>query len=135
MAIESLIVFLPCSDIEKTSAYYAEVIGLSLVQTQAEGKCRIFDTGYGYIGFCQYDDGRPIPAGPTGVCISLNCRDEADVDRHYRRLLEKGVTDVSKPCVNERFNVYAAFTYDPDNYKVELQRILNNQELTGGGNR
>lgn len=133
MAIENVVVFFPCNDIEATTRFYTEICGLTKVQEQSGGACRIFDTGYGYLGFCQYSDDRPIPAGPRGMCISFNCRDEADVDRQYQRLLQLGADIVAPPCRQERFPVYAFFARDPDGYKVEFQRILlPDQELSGG---
>ena len=133
MAIENSVIFFPCTDIEKTSRFYQEMCGFPKVQEQAGGKLHIFDTGYGYIGFCQYDDGRPIPSGPVGMCISFNCRDEKDVDAHYEELKRKGANIIMPPTYQEKFPVYACFVRDPDDYKVEFQRILlPDQELTGG---
>lgn len=133
MAIENSVVFLPCNDIEETTAYYRDIIGLPVVQEQSGGICRIFDTGYGYIGFCQYDDGRPIPSGPVGVCLSLNCHDEADVDAAYERMTAKGCKIDKPPMKQEKFPVYAFFMRDPNDYKVEFQRILlEDQQLMGG---
>ncbi len=130
---ESSIVFFPCEDIKRTEVFYTKVVGLRLAQSQGGGKALIFDTGYGFLGFCQYDDGRPIPSGPQGMCISLNCRDEADVDAHYERLKEKGADILMAPCIQEKFPVYSCFVRDPSGYKVEFQRILlPDQELTGG---
>ena len=93
MAIENCVTFLPCSDIKKTTHFYRDIVGLPVVQEQAGGMLKIFDTGYGYWGFCQYGDGRPIPSGDVGVCLSLNCHDEEDVDRQYARMTEKGLCD------------------------------------------
>ncbi len=133
MAVENSVVFLPCYNIEETTAFYRDVIGLPVVQEQSGGICRIFDTGYGYIGFCQYDDGRPIPSGPVGVCISLNCHDEADVDRAYEQMAAKGCRIALPPAKQEKFPVYAFFMRDPNDYKVEFQRILlEDQQLMGG---
>lgn len=135
MAIENSVIFLPCSNIEKTSQFYHEVIGLPIVQEQAGGKLKIFDTGYGYWGFCQYDDGRYIPAGEFGVCLSLNCHDENDVDSKYKDLVGKSCYVEKPPQKQEKFPVYAFFIKDPDNYKVEFQYILlKNQQLMGGRN-
>ena len=74
------------------------MVGLRLVQVQ-EGisECHIFDTGYGFIGFCQYADGRPIPSGSVCMCISFNCRDEFDVDAHYEMIKTKGAEIISPP--------------------------------------
>ncbi|WP_182427714.1 MULTISPECIES: VOC family protein [unclassified Clostridium] len=133
MAIENCVTFLPCSDIKKTTHFYRDIVGLPVVQEQAGGMLKIFDTGYGYWGFCQYGDGRPIPSGDVGVCLSLNCHDEADVDRQYARMTEKGCVIKEPPKRQEKFPVYAFFTRDPDDYKVEFQRIqLEDQQLMGG---
>ncbi len=133
MAIENAVVFFPCTDIKETSRFYQEVVGLPKVQEQTGGKLHIFDTGYGYLGFCQYDDGRPIPSGPVGMCISLNCRSEADVDEQYERLKRQGADILQPPCRHEKFPVYSCFVRDPSGYKVEFQKILlEGQELTGG---
>ena len=134
MSIENSVVFFPCKDIKETSKFYQEVVGLQLVQVQDAGnECHIFDTGYGYIGFCHYPDGRPIPSGPVGMCISFNCRDEADVDARYEILKERGADIICPPMKQPNFPVYACFIRDPNDYKVEFQRILlPDQELTGG---
>ena len=134
MAVENSVVFFPCKDIHETSKFYQEVVGLKLVQVQNSGyECHIFDTGYGYLGFCQYPDGRPIPSGPVGMCISLNCHDEADVDAHYEVVKARGAQIVCPPKKQDNFPVSACFIRDPNDYKVEFQRILmHGQELTGG---
>ena len=133
MAIENSVIFLPCSNIEKTTDFYTEVVGLPVVQEQEGLVCRIFDTGYGYLGFCQYDDGRPTLSGSKGVCISFNCHNEADVDSHYKKMLKKGADITSTPKIHERAPVYSFFISDPDEYKVEFQYILlPDQQLQGG---
>lgn len=132
MAIENSVIFLPCGNIEKTVHFYHDIIGLPVVQEQAGGTLKIFDTGYGYWGFCQYDDGRPLLSGDVGVCLSLNCHDEADVDRQYERMQSKGCEIALPPRKQEKFPVYAFFVRDPDNYKVEFQYILlKDQQLKG----
>ena len=133
LAIENSVVFFPCRDIQETDAFYRGIVGLRKVQEQSGGICRIYDTGYGYWGFCQYGDGRPIPGGPTGVCLSLNCRDEQDVDRLYEEMKAKGAPIASPPQKQANFPVYAFFLWDPNGYRVEFQRILlEDQQLTGG---
>lgn len=131
--IENSVVFLPVSDIESTTRFYRDIIGLPVVQEQSGGICRIFDTGYGYWGFCQYPDKRGALSGPQGACLSLNMHDEADVDRQYRRIISAGVKTMSEPAVQKNFPVYAFFMEDPDHYKVEFQYIqLPEQQLMGG---
>lgn len=132
MSIFSSVVFLPCGDISATQEFYTRLVGLKLAQQQGGGSVQIYDTGYGYWGFCQYADGRPALGGPQGVCLSLNCADEADVDHQYARLAAVGADIVAPPARHPRFAVYSFFVRDPDGYQVEFQKILlPDQELTG----
>ena len=52
--MESMVTVYPCLNIEETTAFYTEIIGLKIYQDQ--GLCKIFDTGYGYLGFCECID-------------------------------------------------------------------------------
>jgi catechol 2,3-dioxygenase-like lactoylglutathione lyase family enzyme len=133
MAIENSVVFLPCKNIEETTKFYRDVIGLPVVQEQSGGMLKIFDTGYGYFGFCQYPDNRPALSGDVGVCLSLNCHDEADVDRQYERMIKAGCQIALPPQRQKNFPVYAFFLRDPDDYKVEFQRILLEDQILMGG--
>jgi len=124
MAIESSVIFFPVSDIQRTADFYVRVCGLKLHQSQGGGKSLIFDTGYGFIGFVEYGDGRPMPTGALSPCISFNCRDEADVDAHFERVRADGAKVIAPPARHPRFPVYSCFFEDPDGYKVEFQKIL-----------
>ncbi len=124
MSIESSVIFFPCGDIERTAAFYTKVCGLTLAQSQGGGKSLIFDSGYGYIGFVEYGDGRPLPTGALSPCISFNCRDEADVDAHYEMVRAAGAKLIAPPARHPRFPVYSCFFEDPDGYKIEFQKIL-----------
>ena len=125
MAIESSIVFFPVRDIEVTHDFYINKIGLKLhmVQTSPSSQCHIYDTGYGYIGFCQYNDGRPIHGG---LCLSFNCKDENDVDHQFNRIKDLGIEVVQPPKQHDLFPVYSCFFKDPDQYIVEFQYICDN---------
>ena len=58
---------------------------------------------------------------------------EADVDAQYQRMVKKLGDCIVPPQIQEKFPVYAFFVRDPDDYKVEFQRILlKDQELVGG---
>lgn len=122
MSYQSSIVFLPCSDIERTHRFYTGVIGLALHSTQSGGKARIYDTGYGYWGFVQYGD-RAIHSGAHGPTLSLNCESCEDVNRLHAQVLSRGAQEISPPRIHEGFPVYSCFFSDPDGYKVELQYI------------
>ena len=117
--IQSCVTFLPVSDIQKTEEFYTKVVGLTLWDDQ--GKCKIFNCGQGYWGFCQYDDGRPLA---TGVCLSLNMEDTADVDEKFRNVKAAGAEILQKPEHHKNFPVYSCFVKDPDGYLLEFQKIL-----------
>ena len=121
MNVPSSIVFLPCSDIKKTDAFYGGLLGLPLVQKQGPS-LSIYDTGYGYFGFCQYADGRPPLSGPKGVCLSINLADNDAVLARFEELRDRA--DVYKaPARHPVFPVYSFFLKDPDSYLVEYQKI------------
>ncbi len=78
------VVFLPCSDFSGTERFYHVILGFPIVERQSDNLL-IFDTGYGYWGFCQYADGRKPLSGPQGVCLSVNLASEAAVAAAYER--------------------------------------------------
>lgn len=67
MRMVGSVVFLPVKDLARTRAFYTQVIGLRLAMVQPAG-AEIYDTGYGYWGFCAYGDGRPW-AGAMGFAF------------------------------------------------------------------
>ena len=121
MIVTISIVFLPCADIRRTAAFYHGLLGLPVAQTQGDN-LYIFDTGYGFWGFCQYADGRPPLSGPKGVCLSLNLESRDAVAAAYARL--KGRCRIHKaPAQHPDFPVYSFFALDPDGYLVEFQKL------------
>lgn len=116
------IVFLPAADLKRTRQFYTQVMGLTLAMVQSGG-AEIYDTGYGYWGFCAYEDGRPTLGGPQGVCLSINCKDRAEVDSRWQAALAQGAEPISPPAEHGRFPVYSCFLAYPDGYRVELQVI------------
>ena len=122
MEMVGSVVFLPVADLARTRRFYTQVLGLGLAMVQPGG-AEIYDTGYGYWGFCAYGDGRPALGGPQGVCLSLNCRDRRQVDARWKEALDRGAEPVSPPAAHPRFPVYSCFLRDPDGYTVELQVI------------
>ena len=81
----------------------------------------IFDTGYGFWGFCQYDDGREPLSGPQGVCLSLNLSSDEEVLETYQRYKDS-CTVYREPTRHPRFPVFSFFLLDPDGYLVEFQK-------------
>ena len=120
MKPNSSVIFLPVDDIEKTYHFYHEILGLPVIQKQGD-TLYIFDTGYGYWGFCQYSDGRRPLSGPKGVCLSLNLDSNEEVLSRYEQLKDK-VTIYKKPAMHPVFPVYSFFISDPDGYMVEYQK-------------
>lgn len=115
---ESSINFYPCLDIEKTTEFYIKEIGLSLYEDQ--GTCRIFDTGYGYIGFCEYED--HILCNKT--CISFNVPTKEDVFRYYEKYKQKQMPGLTEPKKHPKYDVYSFFMKDINGYTLEIQKLL-----------
>ncbi|MBR0086756.1 MAG: VOC family protein [Lachnospiraceae bacterium] len=114
------VIFLPCSNIRDTEAFYHDELGLPIVQRQADNLL-IFDTGYGYWGFCEYADGRKPLSGPQGVCLSLNLESEEAVLEAYETY--RGRCRVYRePAKHPQFPVFSFFLLDPDGYLVEFQK-------------
>jgi len=119
--IESSVLFFPCVGIDEMEEFYHHRLGLSVFQKK--GKSIIFDTGYGYLGFVEYEDGRPLA---TGMCISFNCENREAVDRVYRALAEPdGGDGMTIPRRHPQFPVYSFFLKDPNGYTVEFQKMEN----------
>lgn len=117
--MESSVIFLPCRDLQATKDFYSRVLGLSIYQ-QTGGNL-IFDTNYGYLGFVQYYDGRPLA---TGVCISFNCASRQQVDARYDELKALPECGVQAPPVHHaKFPVYSFFFTDPNGYTLEFQKL------------
>lgn len=121
MSINSSIVFLPVSDIKDSYHFYHDILKLPVYQKQGDS-LYIFDTGYGYWGFCQYQDGRKPFSGAKGVCLSLNLASDEEVISRYEELKDV-VTVIKQPALHPDFPVYSFFIADPDGYLVEYQKI------------
>ena len=113
----SMVVFYPCLNIQETTQFYLDTIQLQLYQDQ--GACKIFDTGYGYLGFCEYDDHELA----SRVCISFNLPSKEAVNAQYKQFLEMGIQEITPPQQHPRFDVYSFFMKDPNGYAIEFQKI------------
>ena len=117
----SSIVFLPCTDIEKTYSFYHGTLGLPVFQKQGDS-LYIFDTGYGYLGFCQYGDGRRPLSGPQGACLSINLSSNEEVLSKFEELKDR-CRVYKAPAMHPVYPVFSFFLLDPDDYLVEFQKI------------
>lgn len=116
--IDQQITFLYTRDLATTSAFYENILGLSLWLDQ--GTCRIYHiSGNAYIGFCQRTN-----AAETHDDIIFTLVTD-DVDGWYQRLVERGVTFEKPPALNEQYRIYHCFLRDPNGYLIEIQRFLN----------
>lgn len=116
--ITSLVSFYPCKDIVETTHFYTQILPLKLHVDQ--GAAKIFDTGYGFLGFCQYEHQQLA----TYTCISFNVNSKEEVDEYYISLKEKRVKMIHAPMLHQTFDVYSFFFYDPNGYKLEIQKLL-----------
>ncbi len=122
MKPDSSVIFLPCTDIKKTVHFYHELLGLPITQKQSDN-LYIFDTGYGYWGFCAYKDQRKPLSGPQGVCLSINLSSNEEVLQKYESL--KDICTIYKaPVQHPDFPVFSFFILDPDGYLVEFQKVV-----------
>ena len=113
---EQQVVFLSVSDLEVSSKFYGETLGLRLARDQ--GTCRIFHlSGTSYVGVCQGDP----PRSPNGLTLTMV---SDDVDGWYKRLKDQ-VKIRHPPKLNEKYQIYHFYLEDPDGYTIEIQRFLD----------
>jgi catechol 2,3-dioxygenase-like lactoylglutathione lyase family enzyme len=108
------VTFLHTADLEKTTTFYRDILGLPLVLDQ--GVCRIFGVNNAaFLGFCQHFDAKT--AGDT-VILTLVSPDVAG----WQTFLEEQGVEIEKPTTfYEKFNITHIFFRDPNGYLVEIQ--------------
>jgi catechol 2,3-dioxygenase-like lactoylglutathione lyase family enzyme len=114
-SIDAGIVFFGTRDLEATSRFYGERLGLPLVVDQ--GRCRIFrmaDTSY--VGFCLREEASTVP----GTILTLVTE---DVDGWAAALRARDVALERGPVHNETYGIYHLFFRDPNGYLIEIQRF------------
>ncbi len=111
------VTFLLVSDLERSTRFYRDVLGLEPVLDQ--GDCRIFGTTpTAFLGICE----RTERGDPGSILFTLVT---ADVDGRHQALVDAGAVCEKAPQHNEKYNVYHAFYRDPDGYLIEIQRFLD----------
>ena len=112
MLFKDFITFLGTEDLEKTSNFYQNVLGLTIYLDQ--DVCRIFNiTNKSKIGFCEHI---PVIHGEKSPIITLVTE---EVDEMYRNITNSGVKVPEKPKINHKFNIYHFFLKDPNGYTLE----------------
>ena len=113
--IDSFITFCYTRDLESTSRFYEEVLGLELILDQ--GGCRIYRVaGSAYVGFCGRE-GAPEPAGVLLTFVT------DDVDGWFEKVRAAGAPVDKAPVFNPDYQIYHCFVRDPSGYVVEIQRF------------
>ena len=111
------VTFLLVSDLDRSSHFYGQMLGLGLVLDQ--GDCRIYRvSSSAFVGICQ----RAERGDPNTVLVTFVTD---DVDGRHQDLVAAGVACEKVPQHNEKYNVYHAFYRDPDGYLIEVQRFLD----------
>ncbi len=112
---DAFITFLSVDDLERSSAFYGEKLGLQLATDQ--GSCRIFRVSEsGFLGICV----SKRPVGAPGLIVTL-VRD--DVEDFCAGVAERGVAFEHPPAHNDTFGITHAFLRDPDGHLIEIQRF------------
>lgn len=109
--------FYKVDSLENTRIFYGDKLNLNLYKDQ--GKCLIYDTGHGKIGFCNHFPNSNMQSN----CITFVFKDHVEVDYWYKKLVKMGL-EIESPLTNEIFNIYHFFTVDPNNIKLEFQCFL-----------
>ena len=116
--IQSIIGFYPCNSLQRIHDFYHDILGLELCKDQ--GKCRIYKSKSGGIGFCNH-----LPRQPSGNIICFVVDSEKQVDDWFEKLNYLGVEILAKPVRKEEFSIYQFFAFDPEGNKIEFQCFLN----------
>ena len=113
---DQFVSFILVDDLEKSCAFYADILGLKLVLDQSA--CRIYEVApNSFLGICSH---RTPPEDKSGVILTLV---SDDVDGWYEHLLGFDLEFEKTPQLYEKFNIYHLFVRDPDGYLVEIQEF------------
>jgi catechol 2,3-dioxygenase-like lactoylglutathione lyase family enzyme len=117
MSFSQLVTFLRVTDLDRSTSFYRDTLGLEVVLDQ--GDCRILRvTDTAFIGICAREE--PADKNSTLVTLVTDA-----VDAWHRSLQEANVPCEKAPQVHPKYNVYHAFYRDPDGYLIEVQQFLD----------
>jgi predicted enzyme related to lactoylglutathione lyase len=118
MKYEDFITFFGTENLEETTNFYQNVLGLELYKDQ--GICKIFTaTLTGKIGFCEHMKVVLEEKSPIITFIFEN------VDELYQKLVKNGIQIENPPKMDLKFNIYHFFFKDPNGYTIEIQRFID----------
>ncbi len=114
--IDQQVTFLYTTDLENTTKFYEELLGLELVLDQ--GACRIYRvTADSFLGICLKQD---LEGALDRVIFTMVT---SQVDGWYAYLSERGAEIEKEPAFNPKFNIYHFFLRDPEGYLIEIQEF------------
>jgi catechol 2,3-dioxygenase-like lactoylglutathione lyase family enzyme len=112
--IDANITFLRVADMERSHAFYAEGLGLTLVLDQ--GGCQIYRlTDTSYLGLCERAE--PVSSNVIVTIVSQ------DVAGWHERLTSVGADVDGSPRDNPDYRIHHFFASDPDGHLIEVQRF------------
>jgi len=118
MMFKEFITFLGTKDLQATSRFYKNILGLTVYRDQ--GICLIFNINtQSKIGFCIHMSVIHEEKSPIITLVTEN------VDELYNKLISMGVEIKEKPKKNQKFNIYHFFFKDPNGYTIEIQNFLD----------
>ncbi|MEJ2488148.1 MAG: VOC family protein [Anaerolineales bacterium] len=116
--IDQQVTFLYTEDLKRTSSFYENIIGLTLILDQ--GGCRIFKVCEdGFLGFCQREGTIAFQGGLVYTFVT------EEVDHWFSYLSDRDVELLKEPEVNPDYNIYHFFFRDPNGYLLEVQKFLD----------
>ncbi|MFX1570842.1 MAG: VOC family protein [Promethearchaeota archaeon] len=118
MIFKEFITFLGSKNLELTSNFYQNGLGLTIFKDQ--GVCLIFNiNNQSKIGFCEHMDVIHNDRSPILTLVTEN------VDEVYETLRNYGLEIVEKPKINHKLKIYHFFFKDPNGYTIEIQKFLD----------
>ena len=116
-AIEAQATFLYTQDLDATTPFYSETLGLELAYEQKSA--RFYYVGpSSFIGICFARPGRYVE--PKGVVYTFLT---PDVDGWYEYLTSRGATSLGPPKLGQ--SAYTFFIRDPNGYLLEFQKFVD----------
>lgn len=120
-SIPSQITFLYYTDLAAAQRFYAQTLGLALVEDQ--GWAKIYRVAAGaFVGIVDEAHGS-LKARPDNAVMLTFVVD--DVRGWYDYLRAQGVTLLREYGVSEEINIEYFFIQDPGGYTIEFQKFLN----------
>lgn len=117
MNYTDLITFYGTNDIEATTLFYQDLLGLRLASDQ--GKCRIFEVSeHALVAFCEHLDVTHSHKSPL-LTFVLD-----DIDGCFDKLKDHCKV-IEAPKRNDQFHLYHFFILDNNGYTLEFQKFLD----------